>query len=65
MEGEQSPIGLILCTGKNQEHIELLELDRSDIRVSEYMTELPPKELLQRKLQMIMEQEKKRIDNLN
>ncbi len=63
VEGENSPIGLILCTGKNSEHIELLELDRSNIRVSEYMTELPPKKLLEEKLHRILEQERKRIEN--
>jgi predicted nuclease of restriction endonuclease-like (RecB) superfamily len=61
VEGENSPIGLILCTGKNSEHIELLELDRSDIRVSEYMTELPPKKLLEEKLHHILLQERERI----
>jgi predicted nuclease of restriction endonuclease-like (RecB) superfamily len=63
VEGENTPIGLILCTGKNSEHIELLELDRSNIRVSEYMTELPPKKLLEEKLHRILEQERKRIEN--
>ena len=29
LEGENTPIGLILCTGKNHEHIELLQLDKS------------------------------------
>jgi predicted nuclease of restriction endonuclease-like (RecB) superfamily len=65
VEGENTPIGLILCTGKNSEHIELLELDRSNIRVSEYMTELPPKKLLEEKLHRILEQERKRIENRN
>jgi len=63
VEGEHMPIGLILCMGKNSEHIELLELDRSHIRVSEYMTELPPKKLLEEKLHHILEQERKRIEN--
>lgn len=63
VEGENTPIGLILCTGKNREHIELLELDRSNIRVSEYMTELPPKKLLEEKLHRILQQERKRIEN--
>lgn len=63
VEGENSPIGMILCTGKNQEHIELLELDRSNIRVSEYMTELPSKKLLQEKLHRIIAQERQRIEN--
>lgn len=28
MEGENPPIGLILCAGKNEEHIELLQLEK-------------------------------------
>ena len=47
---EEEPIGLILCAGKANERIELLQLDRSGIRVAAYMTELPPRDLLQRKL---------------
>ncbi|MFK8079739.1 MAG: YhcG family protein [Granulosicoccus sp.] len=50
IEGEQSPIGLILCTGKNEEHVELLRLSESNIRVAEYLTVLPSRELLQQKL---------------
>jgi predicted nuclease of restriction endonuclease-like (RecB) superfamily len=50
VEGEHEPIGLILCSGKNEEHIELLELDKSNIRVAEYLTILPPLELLKEKL---------------
>jgi len=42
-EGEGSPIGLILCTGKNDEHVELMQLDKSNIRVAEYLTQLPTK----------------------
>lgn len=50
MEGENSPIGLILCTGKNQEHVELMRLDQSNIRVADYLTVLPPREILEAKL---------------
>lgn len=50
LEGENPPIGLILCSGKSDEHIELLMLDQGNIQVSQYLTELPPKELLQAKL---------------
>jgi predicted nuclease of restriction endonuclease-like (RecB) superfamily len=49
-EGEDSPLGLILCSEKKQEQIELLELDKGHIRVAEYMTQLPSKELLAEKL---------------
>lgn len=50
VEGENLPIGLILCSGKNEEHIELLDLEKSNIRVAEYLTILPPMELLKEKL---------------
>ncbi|KJS29801.1 MAG: cytoplasmic protein [Desulfatitalea sp. BRH_c12] len=53
--GENTPIGLILCTGKNEEHIELLQLDQSNIRVAEYLTELPPREVLRAKLHTAIE----------
>ena len=48
--GEETPIGLILCADKGDEQIELLELDKSGIRVASYLTDLPPRQLLQRKL---------------
>jgi predicted nuclease of restriction endonuclease-like (RecB) superfamily len=50
IEGENSPIGLILCTGKNPEHIELLQLHRSNIKVADYFTILPSREILLDKL---------------
>lgn len=48
--GEESPIGIILCTGKKAEQIALLEVEKSGIHVAEYLTVLPPKEILQAKL---------------
>ena len=47
---ENAPLGLILCTDKNEEQVELLELDQGSVRVASYLTELPPRELLERKL---------------
>ena len=47
---ENPPLGIILCTGKKQEQIELLELDKSGIHVAEYLTVLPPRETLQARL---------------
>lgn len=61
VEGENPPVGLILCTGKNEEHIELLQLDKSNIKVSEYLTELPDKKILQAKLHQAIEIAKNRI----
>lgn len=45
--GEEPPIGLILCAGKADERIEPLELEASGIRVAQYLTDLPPKEILE------------------
>ncbi|MEZ4447203.1 MAG: PDDEXK nuclease domain-containing protein [Polyangiaceae bacterium] len=47
---ENPPLGLILCADKNEEQIELLELDRGSVRVASYLTELPPRDVLERKL---------------
>ncbi len=49
-EGEESPLGLILCAEKTAEHVELLQLENTGIRIAEYMTELPPRRLLEGKL---------------
>lgn len=46
VEGENPPIGLILCAGKNPEHVELLQLHRSNIKIADYFTILPSRELL-------------------
>lgn len=51
-DGEESPIGLILCSEGNTEHIEYLMLDEdSPIKVAQYYTKLPDKKLLSEKLQ--------------
>lgn len=63
MEGENPPIGLILCAGKNEEHIELLQLDKSNIRVAEYLTSLPEKALLMQKLHKAIESARNRFLN--
>ncbi|MDB2687134.1 PDDEXK nuclease domain-containing protein [Mariniblastus sp.] len=49
-EGEEAPLGLILCADKSSEKIELLRLDQSGIHVATYLTELPPVEVLRKKL---------------
>jgi predicted nuclease of restriction endonuclease-like (RecB) superfamily len=61
LEGENTPIGLILCTGKNHEHVELLQLDKSNIRVADYLTLLPPKEVLEAKLHRSIEIARQRL----
>jgi len=61
IEGENTPIGLILCTGKNEEHVELMQLDKSNIKVADYLTLLPSKELLQKQLHKAVEFARNRI----
>lgn len=61
LEGESSPIGLILCAEKSHEHIELLELDKGDIRVAEYLTHQLPRALLEQKLHTAIEQARQRL----
>ena len=48
--GEDDPIGLILCAEKSDERIEVLELESRGIRIAEYLTELPPRRILEHKL---------------
>ncbi len=55
VEGENPPIGLILCAGKSPEHIELLQLHRSNIKVADYFTILPSKEILLDRLHKAIE----------
>ena len=62
-DGEKAPIGLILCAEGNSEQVELLQLDKAGIKVSEYLTELPSKNLLKQKLHDALEISKKRLEN--
>lgn len=48
--GEEPPVALLLCAGKKRETVELLDLGRSGIHVAEYLTELPPREVLRKRL---------------
>ena len=65
VEGENTPIGLILCTGKNEEHVELMQLDKSNIRVADYLTALPSQELLQEKLHRAVEIARNRMNTIS
>ena len=47
--GENQLIGLILCAEGNSEQIEFLQLDKSNIKVAEYITKYLPKKLLAKK----------------
>jgi predicted nuclease of restriction endonuclease-like (RecB) superfamily len=62
LEGENPPIGLILCADKNQEHVELLQLNQSNIRVAQYHTMLPSPELLSSKLHEVIARARLQLD---
>ena len=59
-EDENTPLGIILCSDKNEEQIELLELEKSDIHVAKYLTILPPKEEFQKRLHKAIENAKQK-----
>jgi predicted nuclease of restriction endonuclease-like (RecB) superfamily len=61
LEGELSPIGIILCTEKSAHQIELLDMGKSGIHIAQYWTDLPPKEVFERKIQEIILQTKEAI----
>jgi len=61
--GEDTPLGLLLCTEGSEEQIELLQLDKAGIKVARYMTELPPREVLQRQIQKSLVEAKARLAN--
>ena len=60
-EGENEPIGLILCAESNKEQVELLEMHKDGIMVAEYWTEMPSKQILQEKLHQLLIEAKERI----
>jgi hypothetical protein len=53
-EGENEPVGLILCTEGSREQIELLEMHKDGIMIAEYWAELPPKKMLEQKIHEIV-----------
>jgi predicted nuclease of restriction endonuclease-like (RecB) superfamily len=64
-EGEESPIGLILCSETGREEIELLQLDRDGILVAEYWTALPPKKEFEQKIRAILSETRERMAQRN
>ncbi|MBI1293024.1 DUF1016 family protein [bacterium] len=59
--GEETPLGIILCAESGQEQLELLQLGQAGIHVAQYLTELPPKELLLRRLHVAIEESRARL----
>jgi hypothetical protein len=60
-EGENQPIGLILCAESSREQVELLEMHKDGIVVAEYWTELPTKHELEQKIHSLLLEAKERI----
>ncbi len=60
---EQAPLGIILCTGKKQEQIELLELGQSGIHVAEYLSTLPPMDVFEQRLHQAIVNAKQRLEH--
>jgi predicted nuclease of restriction endonuclease-like (RecB) superfamily len=63
--GEEKPIAIILCAKKDDEIVELLELDKSGIHIGQYYTELPPKSVWQDKLRKAITNAKQLIEQRN
>jgi len=61
-EGEQSPIGIILCAEASKEQIELLEMHKDGIMVAEYWTEFLPKKELEQKLHQVLLEARERLE---
>jgi predicted nuclease of restriction endonuclease-like (RecB) superfamily len=61
--GEEQPIGLLLCAEGNREQIELLQLDAANIKVSEYITQYLPQDLLKQKLHQFALSSKQLIEH--
>jgi len=59
---EEAPIGLLLCSEGNTEHIELLLLDEENIRVAQYLNELPDKQWFIEKMHRAIEISKMNLD---
>ena len=47
---EAEPLGMILCAGKTDEHVELMDLQKSGIHLASYLTKLLPRKQLVKKL---------------
>ena len=52
---EEKPMGIILCAGKDHDDIEYLEMDKTGIHVAQYLTELPPRDILEKKLKLAIQ----------
>jgi len=61
-EGEEAPIGIILCSDADREVVELMQMDKDGIAVAEYWTTVPPKDEFEQRIQMILAETKERLE---
>ena len=61
-ENEEEPIALILCSGKDNDVVELMDLEKDNIHISEYWLKLPPRDVLKNKLHKAIEFAKSRFE---
>jgi len=59
---EETPIAIILCAGKDDEVVELMDLHQDNVHVAEYWIQLPPKEVLKNKLHKAMVEARARLE---
>jgi predicted nuclease of restriction endonuclease-like (RecB) superfamily len=63
--GENPPIGIVLCSEKSDETVELLQLEQNGIRVCQFLTELPPKEIFVARLHAAIDRARSRQEQQN
>jgi predicted nuclease of restriction endonuclease-like (RecB) superfamily len=61
---EEEPLGMILCAGKTEEHVELLELQKSGIHLASYLTKLLPRKQLEKKLHEAVKLARLRLEEM-
>lgn len=60
-DGENAPIGLILCAEKSREQIELLQLDQDNIMVAEHWTVFPERPVFERRIHALLESAREQV----
>lgn len=60
--GENPPIAIILCSDKDAEVVELMDLEKDQIHVAEYWLQLPPQEVLRERLHRALLEARARLE---
>lgn len=60
--GENAPIAIILCSDKDAEVVELMDLEKDQIHVAEYWLQLPPQEVLRERLHRALVEARARLE---